>query len=165
MTKCTFLSTSPICKSTLCFRLRSLGVSTNHLRSQAHQPPCGLPARSAKLPHSFWVGIFLILVAGVMAGDSMLSLEFNRKWGWENTWLVFMRVRSLFMRYSQSCTVCAVKEAYQRITEIRCNAYTKFTTGLQCKAAPEKLSESKIVMSARFCRVRGRAALTGRRRI
>jgi L-rhamnose-H+ transport protein len=38
---------------------------------------------------SFWVGIALILVAGLMAGDCMLPLKFSRRWRWENTWLVF----------------------------------------------------------------------------
>jgi L-rhamnose-H+ transport protein len=38
---------------------------------------------------SFWVGVSLTLVAGLMAGDCMLPLKFTRKWRWENTWLVF----------------------------------------------------------------------------
>ena len=41
------------------------------------------------MSQSFWVGIVLIMVAGLMAGDSMLPLKFNRKWRWENTWLIF----------------------------------------------------------------------------
>ena len=44
------------------------------------------------MPHSFWIGILLILVAGVMAGDCMLPLKFNRRWQWENTWLIFSLV-------------------------------------------------------------------------
>jgi L-rhamnose-H+ transport protein len=64
---------------------------------------------------SFWVGIVLILVAGLMAGDCMLPLKFNRKWRWENTWLIFSLVslvvlpwtlalslvHHLFLAYSQ----------------------------------------------------------------
>jgi L-rhamnose-H+ transport protein len=41
---------------------------------------------------SFWVGIVLVLVAGLMAGNCMLPLKFNRKWRWENTWLIFSLV-------------------------------------------------------------------------
>jgi len=44
------------------------------------------------MSHSLWVGIALILVAGLMAGDCMLPLKFNRKWRWENTWLIFSLV-------------------------------------------------------------------------
>jgi L-rhamnose-proton symport protein (RhaT) len=44
------------------------------------------------LPYSFWVGIVLILIAGVMASDCMLPLKFSQRWKWENTWLVFSLV-------------------------------------------------------------------------
>lgn len=44
------------------------------------------------MSHSFWVGLILILIAGVMAGDCMLPLKFNRRWRWENTWLIFSLV-------------------------------------------------------------------------
>src|ERR1700756_4780841 len=67
--KCTFLNTSHICRSTSCFRHRSVEVSTNRLRSRAHQPTCGLRARADRLSNSFWVGIVLILAAGVTTGD------------------------------------------------------------------------------------------------
>jgi L-rhamnose-H+ transport protein len=52
------------------------------------------------LPHSFWVGILLILIAGVAAGDCMLPLKFNRKWSWENTWLVFSFVSLLVLPWA-----------------------------------------------------------------
>jgi L-rhamnose-H+ transport protein len=35
------------------------------------------------------MGIVLALVAGLMSGNCMLPLKFNRHWRWENTWLVF----------------------------------------------------------------------------
>jgi hypothetical protein len=41
------------------------------------------------LSNSFWVGIVLILVADVMAGNCMLPLKLNRSWRWEKTWLIF----------------------------------------------------------------------------
>jgi L-rhamnose-H+ transport protein len=34
-------------------------------------------------------GIVLTLLAGLMAGNCMLPMKFNRRWKWENTWLVF----------------------------------------------------------------------------
>ena len=36
-----------------------------------------------------WIGIGLALIAGVMAGNSMLPMKFAKRWSWENTWLVF----------------------------------------------------------------------------
>ena len=35
------------------------------------------------------VGIALTLLAGLMSGNCMLPMKFNRSWKWENTWLVF----------------------------------------------------------------------------
>lgn len=35
------------------------------------------------------LGIAMILVAGMMAGNCMLPMKFARRWHWENTWLVF----------------------------------------------------------------------------
>jgi L-rhamnose-H+ transport protein len=49
------------------------------------------------MPQSFWVGMLLILVAGVMAGDCMLPLKWARRWQWENTWLVFSIVSLLVL--------------------------------------------------------------------
>jgi L-rhamnose-H+ transport protein len=49
------------------------------------------------LSNSFWAGIVLIVVAGVMAGDCMLPLKFNRSWRWENTWLIFSLVSLLVL--------------------------------------------------------------------
>lgn len=38
---------------------------------------------------SLSLGIALTLLAGLMAGNCMLPLKFNRTWKWENSWLVF----------------------------------------------------------------------------
>jgi L-rhamnose-H+ transport protein len=35
------------------------------------------------------IGIGLTLLAGLMSGNCMLPMKFNRSWKWENTWLVF----------------------------------------------------------------------------
>lgn len=52
------------------------------------------------MSQSFWGGIALILVAGLMAGDCMLPLKFNRKWQWENTWLIFSLVSLLVLPWA-----------------------------------------------------------------
>jgi L-rhamnose-H+ transport protein len=46
---------------------------------------------------SSWIGIVLIMVAGLMAGNCMLPLKFNRKWRWENTWLIFSMVSLILL--------------------------------------------------------------------
>jgi L-rhamnose-H+ transport protein len=39
-----------------------------------------------------WLGLGMTLVAGVLAGNSMLPMKFSKRWQWENTWLVFSLV-------------------------------------------------------------------------
>ena len=38
---------------------------------------------------NLWLGVLLTMVAGLLAGNSMLPMKFARRWPWENTWLVF----------------------------------------------------------------------------
>lgn len=38
---------------------------------------------------SFWLGMAVILVSGILNGSFPLPLKYSRKWRWENTWLVF----------------------------------------------------------------------------
>ena len=52
------------------------------------------------MQYSYWIGISLILAAGVMAGDCMLPLKLTRKWKWENTWLVFSLVSLVVLPWS-----------------------------------------------------------------
>jgi L-rhamnose-H+ transport protein len=68
------------------------------------------------LSNSFWVGIALILVAGVMAGDCMLPLKFNRSWRWENTWLIFSLVSLLVLPWTLALSL--VHHLFQAYTEL-----------------------------------------------
>jgi len=38
---------------------------------------------------SLSIGVALTLLAGLMSGNCMLPMKFNRSWKWENSWLVF----------------------------------------------------------------------------
>ena len=52
------------------------------------------------MSQSLWVGIGLILLAGLMAGDCMLPLKFNQTWRWENTWLISSLVSLLILPWT-----------------------------------------------------------------
>src|SRR5580698_1322668 len=45
-------------------------------------------------------GIALTLVAGLMSGNCMLPMKFNRSWKWENTWLVFSVVSLVILPWA-----------------------------------------------------------------
>lgn len=68
------------------------------------------------MSNSFWVGIVLILVAGVMAGDCMLPLKFNRRWRWENTWLIFSLVSLVVLPWTLALSL--VHHLFQTYTEL-----------------------------------------------
>jgi len=57
------------------------------------------------VPQSFWIGIALIFVAGVMAGDCMLPLKWTRNWQWENTWLVFSLISLLVLPWMLALSI------------------------------------------------------------
>jgi multidrug transporter EmrE-like cation transporter len=38
---------------------------------------------------SLSIGLGLTMIAGLMSGNCMLPMKFNRSWKWENTWLIF----------------------------------------------------------------------------
>ena len=71
------------------------------------------------MSNSFWVGIVLILVAGLMAGDCMLPLKFNRSWRWENTWLIFSLVSLLVLPWTLALSL--VHHLFQTYTELTPN--------------------------------------------
>jgi L-rhamnose-H+ transport protein len=41
------------------------------------------------MEHPVLLGVFLVMIAGLMSGCCMLPLKFVRSWKWENVWLVF----------------------------------------------------------------------------
>lgn len=69
------------------------------------------------MAQSFWVGIALVLVAGLMAGDCMLPLKFSRRWRWENTWLIFSLVSLLALPWTLALVlVNHLFQAYNSLT-------------------------------------------------
>src|SRR6266852_717951 len=54
--------------------------------------------------HSVLPGVFLVLIAGLMAGCCMLPLKFVRSWKWENVWLVFSILSLVVIPWSLALT-------------------------------------------------------------
>jgi L-rhamnose-H+ transport protein len=49
------------------------------------------------MTRQLWAGIGLTLIAGLMSGNCMLPMKFNRCWKFENTWLIFSFVSLIFL--------------------------------------------------------------------
>jgi L-rhamnose-H+ transport protein len=69
------------------------------------------------VPRSLPIGIALILLAGLMAGDCMLPIKFNRRWRWENTWFVFSLVSLVVLPWAFALSlVNHLFKAYSALT-------------------------------------------------
>jgi L-rhamnose-H+ transport protein len=63
------------------------------------------------------IGIGLTLLAGLMSGNCMLPMKFNRSWKWENTWLVFSVVSLVVLPWLLAlCLVDRLFETYQALS-------------------------------------------------
>ncbi len=50
-----------------------------------------------------WLGLGMTLVAGLLAGNSMLPMKFVKRWQWENTWLIFSLVSLVLIPWALAC--------------------------------------------------------------
>ena len=73
------------------------------------------------MSQSFWIGIVLIMVAGLMAGDCMLPLKFNRAWRWENTWLIFSLISLVVLPWILA--LCLVNHLFQTYTALTASQF------------------------------------------
>src|SRR5260370_34199692 len=63
------------------------------------------------------IGIALALLAGLMSGNCMLPLKFNRRWKYENTWLVFSVVSLVLLAWALAVgLVDHIFEAYRSLS-------------------------------------------------
>jgi L-rhamnose-H+ transport protein len=49
---------------------------------------------------SLSIGLGLTMIAGLMSGNCMLPMKFNRSWKWENTWLIFSVVSLVILPWA-----------------------------------------------------------------
>ena len=69
------------------------------------------------MPQSLPMGIVLVLLAGLMAGNCMLPIKFNRMWKWENTWFVFSLVSLVVLPWALALSlVDHLFQAYSSLT-------------------------------------------------
>jgi L-rhamnose-H+ transport protein len=64
----------------------------------------------------FWLGMVIILAAGVFNGSFALPMKYARNWKWENTWLVFSVVGIFFLPWFMAFRfVPRLGEVYQGV--------------------------------------------------
>lgn len=110
----------------------------------------------------FWGGIILVLVAGLMAGDCMLPLKFNRKWRWENTWLIFSLVSLVVLPWTLALTlVHHLFSTYAHLTPSQLAVPLLFGAGWGIAQALFGISIQRLGLALAYAIVIGLGTLLG----
>jgi L-rhamnose-H+ transport protein len=68
------------------------------------------------MAEKFWLGMAIILIAGIFNGSFALPMKYARHWKWENTWLVFSIVGIFFLPWFMAFRfVPHLAEVYQSV--------------------------------------------------
>jgi L-rhamnose-H+ transport protein len=111
---------------------------------------------------SFWVGICLTLLAGLMAGDCMLPLKFSRKWRWENTWLIFSLVSLIILPWTLALLlVNHLFETYSSLTVSQYVAPILFGAGWGIAQVLFGISIQRLGLALAYAIVVGLGTLLG----
>ena len=79
---------------------------------------------------SLSLGIVLTLIAGLMSGNCMLPMKFNRSWRWENTWLVFAVVSLIILPWALALGLVGhLLETYRALSLLQLAIPFLFGTG------------------------------------
>ncbi len=114
------------------------------------------------MPHPMLFGIILILIAGLMAGDCMLPIKFNRFWQWENTWLVFSIVSLVILPWLLALIfVDHLFAAYQIVSLWQFAVPVLFGAGWGIAQALFGLSIQRLGLSLAYAIIVGLGTLLG----
>src|ERR1700730_11245239 len=113
-----------------------------------------------KLSMSF--GIVLTLLAGLMAGNCMLPMKFNRTWKWENSWLVFSVVSLVILPWMLALgLVDHLFEAYRGLTLLQLGVPFLFGAGWGVAQVLFGLSVQRLGLGLAYAIIVGLGALLG----
>ena len=114
------------------------------------------------MSQSFWVGIALILIAGSMAGGCMLPLKFNRRWRWENTWLIFSLVSLVVLPWTLALSL--VQHLFQTYNSLTASQFVipiLFGTGWGIAQVLFGISIQRLGLALAYAIVVGLGTLLG----
>jgi len=112
-------------------------------------------------PSLSW-GIALNLLAGLMAGNCMLPMKFNRTWKWENTWLVFSLVSLVILPWILAlCFVNHLLEVYSRLSLIQFGLPFLFGVGWGVAQVMFGISVARLGLGLAYAIIIGLGAILG----
>jgi L-rhamnose-H+ transport protein len=111
---------------------------------------------------SLSLGIALTLVAGLMAGNCMLPMKFNRTWMWENSWLVFSVVSLVILPWMLAVgLVDHLFDAYRGLSFLQIGVPFLFGAGWGVAQVLFGLSVQRLGLGLAYAIIVGLGALLG----
>ena len=107
-------------------------------------------------------GIALTLLAGLMAGNCMLPMKFNRSWKWENTWLVFSVVSLVILPWMLALgLVDHLFDAYRSLSLLQFAVPFLFGAGWGVAQVLFGISVARLGLGLAYAIIIGLGALLG----
>jgi L-rhamnose-H+ transport protein len=114
------------------------------------------------LENPLLIGVCLTLLAGLMAGNCMLPMKFNRSWQWENTWLVFTVVSLLILPWMLALgLVDHLFDAYRTLSFVQFAVPFLFGAGWGIAQVLFGISVSRLGLGLAYAVIVGLGALLG----
>lgn len=111
---------------------------------------------------SLSLGIVLTLLAGLMAGNCMLPMKFNRSWKWENTWLVFSVVSLIILPWTLALgLVSHLFDAYRGLSLLQIAVPFLFGVGWGIAQVLFGISVQRLGLGLAYAIIVGLGALLG----
>ncbi len=108
------------------------------------------------------IGIGLTLIAGLMSGNCMLPMKFNRHWKWENTWLIFSVVSLVIVPWALALgLVDHLFECYRALTSFELAIPFLFGTGWGIAQVLFGISVQRLGLGLAYAVIVGLGALLG----
>ncbi|HEX3891480.1 MAG TPA: L-rhamnose/proton symporter RhaT [Terracidiphilus sp.] len=114
------------------------------------------------MAHSLSFGVCLTLLAGLMAGNCMLPMKFNRSWQWENTWLAFSVVSLVILPWLLALgLVDHVFDVYRSLSLIQFSVPFLFGVGWGVAQVLFGISVARLGLGLAYAIIVGLGALLG----
>ena len=111
---------------------------------------------------SLSIGIALTLLAGLMSGNCMLPMKFNRSWKWENIWLVFSVVSLIIIPWSLALgLVDHLFETYRSLSLLQIAVPFLFGAGWGIAQVLFGISVQRLGLGLAYAIIVGLGALLG----
>jgi L-rhamnose-H+ transport protein len=111
---------------------------------------------------SLSIGIALTLLAGLMSGNCMLPMKFNRSWKWENIWLIFSVVSLIVLPWALALgLVDHLLETYRSLSLLQLAIPFLFGAGWGIAQVLFGISVQRLGLGLAYAIIVGLGALLG----